>query len=61
MEVSVDDGITWRAVPVVRTGEEWIALVANSRAGHVSLRATAGDGSGAGVVQTIMRAWAVGS
>ncbi|MEU8105630.1 S8 family serine peptidase [Nonomuraea muscovyensis] len=61
MEVSVDDGITWRAVPVVRTGEEWIALVANPRAGHVSLRATAGDGSGAGVVQTIMRAWAVGS
>lgn len=53
--------LTWRAVPVVRTGEGWIALVANPRTGHVSLRVTAGDRSGAGVVQTITRAWAVGS
>ncbi|WP_431912459.1 S8 family serine peptidase [Nonomuraea jabiensis] len=61
LEASTDDGVTWRAVPVVRTGDGWTALVTNPRAGHVSLRATAGDQSGAGVVQTITRAWAVGS
>ncbi|MEU7901167.1 S8 family serine peptidase [Nonomuraea sp. NPDC049152] len=60
LEVSTDDGATWRAVPVVRTGKGWIALVTNPHAGHVSLRATADDRSGAGVVQTITRAWAVG-
>lgn len=61
LEVSTDDGTTWRAVPVVRTGKGWTALVTNPHAGHVSLRATADDHSGAGVVQTITHAWAVGS
>ncbi|WP_214415301.1 S8 family serine peptidase [Sphaerisporangium fuscum] len=61
LEVSTDDGVTWRAVPLVGAGKSWTALVTNPHAGYVSLRATADDRSGAGVVQTITRAWAVGS
>ncbi|MEV4357310.1 S8 family serine peptidase [Nonomuraea sp. NPDC049625] len=48
-------------VESAKAGTGWTALVTNPRAGHVSLRATAGDHAGAGVVQTITRAWAVGS
>ncbi|RJL30415.1 S8 family serine peptidase [Bailinhaonella thermotolerans] len=60
LEASGDDGATWRRVPAVRTGDGWTALVRSPAApGFVSLRATVKDASGAGVTQTILRAYAV--
>lgn len=61
LEMSADDGATWRAVPVERAGSRWIAQVSNPAGpGFVSLRATVTDTAGAGVTQTVIRAYAVG-
>ncbi|MGV9308872.1 S8 family serine peptidase [Nonomuraea sp. NPDC003727] len=61
LEMSTDDGTTWRRIPVVRTGSGWTAAVPNpGTAGFVSLRASAHDSAGASVTQTITRAYAVG-
>ncbi|MFD1538799.1 hypothetical protein [Nonomuraea guangzhouensis] len=51
---------TWRALSVVRTGEGWIAVVTNPRGPRLAPRDSRRR-LGAGVVQTIMRASAVGS
>ncbi|MFI9552872.1 hypothetical protein [Nonomuraea endophytica] len=59
--MSVDDGATWRGVPVRAEGRGWSARVPNPRtAGFVSLRATSADTSGNTVTQTVHRAYAVG-
>ncbi|MEU6712205.1 S8 family serine peptidase [Nonomuraea sp. NPDC046802] len=61
LEMSADDGATWRAVPVVRTGSGWSAVLRNpSEAGFVSLRAAVTDSAGAAVTQTVIRAYAIG-
>ncbi|MET8335583.1 hypothetical protein ABZV14_07250 [Streptosporangium canum] len=61
LEMSSDDGTSWRRVPVAPTASGWTAVVANPRTpGSVSLRVTATDASGAGLTQTITRAYAVG-
>ncbi|MFD8533413.1 S8 family serine peptidase [Streptosporangium canum] len=61
LEMSSDDGTSWRRVPVAPTASGWTAVVANPRTpGFVSLRVTATDASGAGLTQTITRAYAVG-
>ncbi|MFD1936048.1 S8 family serine peptidase [Nonomuraea mangrovi] len=61
LEMSSDDGTTWRRIPVVRTGQGWTAVVPNPRTpGFVSLRAVVTDAAGAGLTQTITRAYAVG-
>ncbi|MEV6041610.1 hypothetical protein AB0L65_61655, partial [Nonomuraea sp. NPDC052116] len=61
LEMSADDGATWRPVPVTRTGSGWTAMLTNPpTAGFVSLRATVTDTAGDGVTQTITRAYAVG-
>ncbi|WP_052424080.1 S8 family peptidase [Nonomuraea candida] len=61
LEISTDDGATWRSVPVARTGPGWTATLKNPpAAGFVSLRATVADAAGAGVTQTITRAYAIG-
>ncbi|MBB4941990.1 hypothetical protein FHR32_006376 [Streptosporangium album] len=61
LETSSDDGTSWHRVPAVRTASGWTAVVANPRTpGFVSLRVTATDTSGAGLTQTITRAYAVG-
>ncbi|MFI7708867.1 hypothetical protein [Nonomuraea sp. NPDC049480] len=61
LEMSADDGATWRGVPVTRTGSGWTAILANPRtAGFVSLRAMVTDTAGNRVTQTITRAYAVG-
>ncbi|WP_177245494.1 S8 family serine peptidase [Streptosporangium canum] len=61
LEMSSDDGTSWRRVPVAPTASGWTAVVANPRTpGSVSLRVTATDASGAGLTQTIIRAYAVG-
>ncbi|MBE1588709.1 S8 family serine peptidase [Nonomuraea angiospora] len=61
LETSADDGATWHAVPVAASGSGWTALVRNpATPGFVSLRVTAQNGSGGGLTQTIVRAYAVG-
>ncbi|MEU7858221.1 S8 family serine peptidase [Nonomuraea sp. NPDC049141] len=61
LEMSTDDGKSWRSVPVTRTESGWTAGVPNPRtAGFVSLRAVVTDSAGNGVTQTITRAYAVG-
>ncbi|WP_188191403.1 S8 family serine peptidase, partial [Nonomuraea sp. SYSU D8015] len=61
LEMSTDDGASWRRVPVQRAGTGWTAVVPNPRtAGFVSLRATVTDTAGSGVTQTVLRAYAVG-
>ncbi|MBN6051086.1 S8 family serine peptidase [Nonomuraea sp. RK-328] len=60
VEMSTDDGASWRQVPIVPSETGWTALIANPRTpGFVSLRATATDTAGARVTQTITRAYAV--
>ncbi|GAA2362432.1 S8 family serine peptidase [Nonomuraea africana] len=60
LEMSSDDGASWHRVPVVRTASGWTAVVPNPRtAGFVSLRVKATGASGADVVQTVTRAYAV--
>ncbi|MCP2343851.1 hypothetical protein [Actinomadura rupiterrae] len=52
---SADDGVTWRAVPVVPSGTGWKAVFVNPSSGYVSLRTEV-----AGVVdQTLIRAYGV--
>ncbi|MFF0310456.1 S8 family serine peptidase [Streptosporangium sp. NPDC004379] len=61
LEMSADDGASWRPVPLVRTGSGWTAVLRNpSAAGFVSLRAAVTDTAGTRLTQTITRAYAVG-
>ncbi|MFG3437340.1 S8 family serine peptidase [Nonomuraea sp. NPDC047897] len=61
LQMSVDDGATWRDVGVRAHGSGWTARLTNPRtAGFVSLRATSSDTTGNSVSQTIHRAYAVG-
>jgi hypothetical protein len=60
VEVSFDDGHTWRPARVRGSGDHRIATVLNPRgAGFASLRATAADTKGNTVTQTVIRAYAV--
>ncbi|MFI7128229.1 S8 family serine peptidase [Nonomuraea sp. NPDC050153] len=60
LEMSTDDGATWRPIPVLSGTSGWTALLANpGTPGFVSLRATATDTAGSRVIQTISRAYAV--
>ncbi|MFB9348533.1 S8 family serine peptidase [Streptomyces heliomycini] len=58
VEVSYDDGKTWRTAEVNRRGKQWAAVVQHpSGSGHVSLRATASDTAGSAVTQSVIRAY----
>ncbi|GAA3464829.1 S8 family serine peptidase [Saccharothrix longispora] len=58
VQVSYDDGATWKPVPLVRLGERWIAAVRHpAGADFVSLKAQARDAEGNSVDQTIIRAY----
>ncbi|MEV4757671.1 hypothetical protein AB0J86_21515 [Micromonospora sp. NPDC049559] len=57
VEASYDDGATWNRVPV-RDGAARVRHPAG--AGFVSLRATAADGAGNTVRQTVVRAYRYG-
>ena len=58
VDVSFDDGATWRPAPVLRAGEQGVALIARPRGrGYVSLRASAADSSGNTTTQKIIRAF----
>ncbi|MEU5866897.1 S8 family serine peptidase [Nonomuraea sp. NPDC047529] len=61
LQMSVDDGATWRDIRVRAKGSDWTAQMTNPRtAGFVSLRATSTDTAGNTVSQTIHHAYAVG-
>ncbi|MFB7177292.1 S8 family serine peptidase [Streptomyces sp. NPDC056257] len=58
LEVSYDDGITWRRAPLKHTDKGWrTSLDAPRAAQYVTLRATARDAQGNHVVQNITRAF----
>ncbi len=58
LEVSSDDGETWHAVPVQRTGDTFVAVVAPD-SDAVSLRVHAEAADGSEVTQTVIRAYGV--
>jgi hypothetical protein len=60
VEVSFDDGVTWRAAPVLRFGQHALVAVHNPAGGFVSFRAASTDAAGNTVKQTVIRAYAVG-
>lgn len=57
VQVSYDDGKTWRKAPLVRDGKQWLAELKHPASGFVSLRAQAEDSDGNKVEQTILRAY----
>jgi hypothetical protein len=58
VEVSYDDGATWRPVPVTRVPGGGMAVLHHpTAAGFVSLRAVATDTAGNTVEETILRAY----
>ncbi|MFJ7010795.1 S8 family serine peptidase [Streptomyces albogriseolus] len=58
VEVSYDDGKTWRSARVAPVGKGWTALVRHPEGpGFVSLRTTAGDSADNRVTQTVMQAY----
>ncbi|WP_351231455.1 S8 family serine peptidase [Streptomyces sp. NPDC002133] len=58
LEVSYDDGVTWRRTTLRQSGGDWKAqLDAPSRARFASLRTTARDTEGNSVSQTLIRAF----
>jgi hypothetical protein len=60
MDVSYDDGKTWRAASLTKTNERWFASVRHpASSGFVSLRAKAADASGNTVEETIIRAYEI--
>ena len=60
LEVSYDDGVAWRRVPVIRFGQRGFAAL-NHPAGSefISLRAQSTDAAGNTVSQTIVRAYRI--
>jgi subtilisin family serine protease len=60
IEVSYDDGATWRPAGVTRVGPRWLAVVDHpAGAKYVSLKARTQDTAGNAVDQTIIRAYAL--
>jgi hypothetical protein len=58
LQLSTDDGLTWRPVPLRRSrAETWRASVGELPAGPVSLRVTGADRAGNHTEQTIIRAF----
>ncbi|GAA4471294.1 S8 family peptidase [Phytohabitans houttuyneae] len=61
VDVSYDDGRTWHEATVRRSGPRWTATVHHPAGGHAALRASVTDADGNTVVQTVLRAYAIGS
>ncbi|GAB2589186.1 S8 family peptidase [Kribbella endophytica] len=59
VEVSIDDGKTWRPAKVDRVREGWRAEVTNPKGAAMSLRAVAEDVDGNKVEQTVLRGYLV--
>jgi hypothetical protein len=60
VDVSYDDGATWRPVELRKVNGHWRATVNRPASGCVSLRAGASDAGGNTVRQTIIRAYRLG-
>ncbi len=60
VDVSYDDGRTWRAAPLTGAGDRRVAILDHpARDGFVSLRAHATDSAGSQVEETIIRAYRI--
>jgi hypothetical protein len=61
VDVSYDDGVTWRHATVTRKGTGWqVRIPAGGAAGgYASLRATATDNAGNAVTETVIRGYAL--
>ncbi|MEU4248882.1 hypothetical protein AB0F15_15875 [Amycolatopsis sp. NPDC026612] len=58
VQVSYDDGTTWRPAPLLPAGDHWLARLWHPAVGgFVSFKATAADRNGNTVDQTIIRAY----
>ncbi|WP_328323070.1 S8 family serine peptidase [Kribbella sp. NBC_00382] len=57
LDISYDDGKTWQRAALRSTGKGWTTRLDGPRDGFVSLRVHADDGKGAGIDQTITRAF----
>jgi hypothetical protein len=61
VDVSYDDGKTWRSAPVAQAGDQWrAALVHPVGAGFVSLRGRTVDTKGNTNTVTVLRAYRIG-
>ena len=60
VDVSYDDGKTWRKAGVARDGDHWKVTVRHPKSGYVSLRSTTSDVDGNRQAQTIVRAYQIG-
>jgi subtilisin family serine protease len=60
VDVSYDDGKTWRKASVGRDGDHWKVTVRHPKSGFVSLRSSTSDVDGNRQVQTIVRAYQIG-
>ncbi len=61
VDVSYDDGKTWRPAAVTSAGDHFTVRVNHPAAGYASLRARATDRAGNTVEQTVIRAYAIGT
>lgn len=59
VEVSYDEGASWKPAPVTRHGFTWCATLDNPKGGAVSLRTRATDTDGNRLEQTTIRAYLV--
>jgi hypothetical protein len=59
VEMSTDDGATWRAVPTGHGATGGVAVLSQPAPGFVSLRISAADAAGDTVTQTVVRAYQV--
>ncbi|MFI5905970.1 hypothetical protein [Dactylosporangium sp. NPDC051541] len=60
VDISYDDGRTWKAANIARAGAGWLVTVQHPARGYASLRATASDEAGNAVRQTVLRAYQIG-
>jgi hypothetical protein len=61
VEVSYDEGVTWKKVTVTRKGDHFEVRIpaGGTSGGYASLRATAADSAGNKVTETVTRAYAL--
>ncbi|GAB3444443.1 hypothetical protein GCM10027436_32700 [Actinophytocola sediminis] len=60
VDVSYDDGKTWRKADVGRDRDHWKVTARHPKSGYVSLRSTTSDVDGNRQAQTIIRAYQIG-
>ncbi|WP_133909313.1 S8 family serine peptidase [Actinophytocola oryzae] len=60
VDVSYDDGTTWKAAEVRRDHDHWTVTVRHPRTGYVTLRSRTSDADGNRMAQTVVRAYQLG-